>query len=108
VRPNAGWKAIARPLAIGGRFSIVSAAMVTASPAAIAQDLPTTQLQDHGNTVLHGATTRSMLRANRGNTGRTASNRQIARDKCAAESRRARAGGGNPVLLRMCARAGLR
>lgn len=90
------------------RFYLVAAAMIVTSPSAIAQDLPTTQVQDHGNTVLHGAMTRSMLRANRGNTRRGGSNAAIARAKCASATRRAEAGSGDPVLLRMCARAGYR
>jgi hypothetical protein len=106
-RPSDLWVGAPRKAMAPGLL-VLAAAAILAPPPAIAQELPTTQLQDHGNTVLHGAMTRSMLRANRGNTGRRASNRQIARDKCATETSRARAGGGNPVLLRMCTRAGLR
>ncbi|WP_315760376.1 hypothetical protein [Sphingomonas sp. Y38-1Y] len=73
-----------------------------------AQELPTTQLQDHGQAVLHGATTRSILRANQGNRRGERSNAAIARAKCAAATRRVAAGAGDPALLRLCARAGYR
>lgn len=82
--------------------------LLLTAPVAIAQDLPTTQVQDHGQVVLHGAMTRSMLRANRDNARRGSSNASIARAKCALATRRAEAGNGDPTLLRMCAKAGYR
>ena len=91
------------------RTVIASATLIAAAPETVAQDLTTTQLQDHGDVVLRGALTKSMLDRNRGNAGRspTATNAK-ARAKCAAATRADAAGRGDPVLLRMCARAGYR
>ena len=70
------------------RTVIASATLIAAAPETVAQDLTTTQLQDHGDVVLRGALTKSMLDRNRGNARRnpTATTAK-ARAKCAAATR---------------------
>lgn len=91
-------------------FCIVAAAAFATAPRVDAQDLPTTQVEDHGRVVLHDSMTRSLLKKSHARQGRrqpTAAQTSA----CAAKARfRAQHGANHPKvqqLYRLCRNVGL-
>lgn len=67
-----------------------------------AQDLPTTQLEDHGRVVLHDSMTRSMLRQSYARQGRGAAPTRAQVSACAAKGRfRAQHGADHPQVQKL-------
>ena len=95
---------------LGGwcRAIIVVAALTPAASVAVAQDLPTTQLQDHAQVVRQGILVRSLLKRR---SARSTMLSPQARATCANKGRAAaKFGMGDPKVRRLyalCARVGL-